>query len=118
MSVEEIKISILESVGGSAAVSSEDGDLLFDKISNALNNKIVVMLDFNNLELITSTFLNASIGQLYSEFDSDYLNAHLKLINISEDDLALLKKVIQRAKEYFKNKEEIEKSIENTFENA
>jgi len=110
--MQEITINVFEKIGSTAAVSSEDGALLFKLISKALKNEAKVILDFNNVELITSTFLNAAIGQLYSSFESPFLRGHLSVKTMAEDDLVLLKKVVDRAKEYFENKELIEKGIE------
>jgi hypothetical protein len=114
--MKEIKISIFEHIGSSAAVSSEDGELLFERIIKALENDVRVILDFNNIELITSTFLNAAIGQLYSKYDSPFLRNHLKVNNLSNEDLNLLKKVVDRAKDYFKDKERMEKNISKVLD--
>ncbi len=102
--MNDIRINIFEQIGGSAAVSTEDGESLYKRIVKALEQKARVILDFNNIELLTSTFLNSAIGQLYSRFKSPYLKAHLKLENLKKEDLELLKKVVERAKEYFKDK--------------
>jgi hypothetical protein len=109
--MKEITINIFEKLGSTAAVSSEDGEQLFVLIMKALNNNILIILDFNNIELITSTFLNAAIGQLYNKFDSKFLRKHLQVENMDNDDLLLLKKVVDRAKEYFKNKKIVEDGI-------
>lgn len=114
--MKEIKINIFEQIGSTAAVSSEDGELLFERISKGMENNVRVILDFNNIELITSTFLNAAIGQLYSGYDSPFLRNHLKVENLAKEDLELLKKVVERAKEYFKDKEKMEKNIKEALE--
>jgi len=114
--MKEIRISIFEQIGSTAAVSSEDGELLFERILMGIVNNVKVILDFNNIELITSTFFNAAIGQLYSKYDSPFLRAHLKVENAAKEDLELLKKVVERAKEYFKNKEQMEKNIKEALE--
>lgn len=114
--MKEVKIGIFEQIGGNAAVSSEDGGLLFERILMGVENDLRVILNFNNIELITSTFLNAAIGQLYSKYDSVFLREHLKVENLSREDLELLKKVVERAKEYFKNKEQMEKNIREVLE--
>jgi len=114
--MKEIKINIFEQIGSNAAVSSEDGELLFERILRGIENGVRVILDFNNIELITSTFLNAATGQLYSRYDGPFLRDHLKVENLSREDLELLKKVVERAKEYFKNKEKMEKNIKEVME--
>lgn len=113
--MKEIKITIFEQIGSNAAVSSEDGELLFEKIVKGVENDVRMILDFNNIELITSTFLNAAIGQLYSRYDSPYLRDHLKVENLPQEDLELLKKVVERAKEYFKDKEQMEANIKEAL---
>ena len=109
--MKEITINIFEKLGSTAAVASEDGEQLFALIMKALNNNVLLILDFNNIELITSTFLNAAIGQLYNKFNSQFLREHLKVVNMDNDDLILLKKVVDRAKEYFENKKNVEHGI-------
>ncbi len=114
--MKEIKVNIFEQIGSSAAVSSEDGEILYKRIMKGLTEKdIIIKLDFANIELITSTFLNAAIGQLYSQFDSPFLRERLKVDNLSKEDLELLKKVVERAKEYFKNKAKMDASIKEAL---
>jgi hypothetical protein len=113
--VKEIRISIFEQIGSNAAVSSEDGELLHERILKGLESDVKVILDFINIELITSTFLNAAIGQLYSKFDNPFLRDRLKVENLAKEDLDLLKKVVERAKEYFKDKEKMERKIKEVL---
>jgi len=113
--MKEVKISIFEQIGSNAAVSSEDGDLLYEKIEKGLKSEVRVILDFNNIELITTTFLNAAIGQLYNKYDSPFLREHMRVENLAKEDLELLKKVVERAKEYFKDKERLEENIKEVL---
>lgn len=114
--MKEIKLNIFEQIGSTAAVSSEDGNLLHSRIVKGLTEKDVqVILDFTNIELITSTFLNAAIGQLYNEYDSPFLRERLKVENMAGEDLELLKKVVERAKEYFKDKAKMDASIKEAL---
>jgi hypothetical protein len=109
--MKEVTINIYEKLGSTAAVSSEDGQQLYTLIMKALNNNVLLNLDFNNIELITPTFINAAIGQLYNTFESQFLRKHLRVEKMENDDLVLLKKVVDRAKEYFKNKKTVEDGI-------
>jgi hypothetical protein len=110
----EEKINIYGLIGGPSAVATEDGEKLFSRLLNVLTHNAVVILDFQNIDALTSTFLNAAVGQLYNKFDSPFLQTHLKVINISQEDMELLKRVVERAKQYFKDK----KSIENPLRDA
>lgn len=101
--MKEIRISIFEQAGNSAAVSAEDGELLYKRIQRGLQAKDVkIILDFTNISLITTVFLDISIGQLYGIYKSLFLKERLKVENMTKEDLELLKKVINRAKVYFK----------------
>jgi len=114
--MEQKTINIFDFVGSKAAVSTEDGDGLFKKISAFLEKGFGVVLNFINIETLTSTFLNAAIGQLYSKFDSPFLKENLKVDNLCSEDRELMIKVIDRAKEYFKDKENVEKDIREAFD--
>jgi len=109
-------IHIFDVIGGRAAVSTEDGDRLFETLNAFLGKEFEVILDFAKIETLTSTFLNAAIGQLYSQFDSPFLRQHLKVHNLQPEDRELMIKIIERAKEYFKDKENLEKDIREALE--
>jgi hypothetical protein len=114
--IKEIKINLFEAIGSSAAISSDDGEMVFKRIDSAIKNKVHVLVDFQNIELIVSTFLNASIGQLYGTYNSLIIRKYLKVINLNNDDLGTLKLVIKRAQEYFANKRDFETSINNSLQ--
>jgi len=114
--MERKTINIFDVVGGKAAVSTEDGDRLFETIIAFLEKDFEVALDFANIETLTSTFLNAAIGQLYSKYDSPFLREHLRVNNLAPEDRDLMLKIIERAKEYFKDKENLEKDIREAFD--
>lgn len=113
--MNNIRVNIFELISSHAAVSTDDGDKLYERINKILQSKNKAVLDFNNIELITSTFLNSSIGKLYGYYESSFIKDHLSIENLSDDDILLLKKVIDRAKEYFFEKEKVEKGIRETF---
>lgn len=111
MTIDNYIIRIYDDVGGDSAISVDDGDLLFKKIDNALQNNLTVVLDFQNINLIITAFLNAAIGQLYSKYTSEQLNEKLKLENIKPEDVYLFKKVIETAKDYFADPEGFENTV-------
>ncbi|MCK4663680.1 MAG: STAS-like domain-containing protein [Bacteroidales bacterium] len=102
--MNEVNINIFQAVGSDVAVSSEKGNEIFVQIDKALQNNVIVNLDFSNIKILTTAFLNAAIGQLYSKYKSETLKKSLRLFNISDSDKLLLKKVTDRAKEYFADK--------------
>lgn len=111
MEIEKYVIRVYDEVGGDSAISVNDGDDLFNKIDKAIEQGLIVILDFQNINFIITAFLNAAIGQLYSKYDSNQLNEKLELINVKPEDVYLFKKVIERAKEYFANPEDFENNL-------
>lgn len=111
MKTDKITIRLFDEVGGDAAISVNDGDAVFQKIDMAISHQIPVVLDFQNINLIITAFLNACIGQLYSKYTSEQLTKYLTLENIKPENNYLFNKVIKRAKEYFSNPSDFDKSV-------
>lgn len=115
MKTDKITIRIYDEVSGDAAISVTDGDAIFKKIDAAISNELIVVLDFQNVNLIITAFLNACIGQLYSKYSSEQLNRHLKLENIRPEDKHLFNKAIKIAKEYFADSTSFDISANEVF---
>ena len=114
---EEIRISIFEVVGSPLCVASGDGQKVYDRLDAALKSNRIVALSFYNVTTLTSAFLNAAIGQLYGTFSEEQIRAQLRVKDMEQDDLALLKRVVDNAKLYFKDKEEYDQAVEEAQEN-
>lgn len=97
------KIIIKQVTGNSLAVSAFDGDKVFSQIINSFNKNENVELDFSEIDLTITAFLNSSIGKLYSLYPSEKIRSSLKISNLKQDEIQLLKLVIDRAKERFNN---------------
>jgi hypothetical protein len=104
--IEDIRLT--EIVGSDLCIASEDGQKVHDAIKKALQEEKKIRISFKNVDDLTSAFLNSAIGQLYGEFSEDDLKDSLAVSDVSHEDLLLLKRVIQRAKEFFKDKERFE----------
>lgn len=105
-------IVIKDVIDSELAVSTENGIKVFELVDSYLKHKEKVQLDFSGITIMITAFLNAAIGSLYSnkEYTGDFLNEYLVLENVEKDDRILFRDVIQRAKEYFANKESFEKN--------
>jgi len=97
-------VKVVELINSDTAVSAESGNVVFKQIDSFLKSGSDVKIDFEGILLLTTAFLNAAIGQLYKDFSSEELNAHLKLENVAPEDKPLFKMVIERSKSYFKDK--------------
>ncbi|CZG78835.1 STAS-like domain-containing protein [Legionella pneumophila serogroup 1] len=114
---KKLTISVFEIVGSSLCVASSDGQKVFDRLAAALNDNREVMLSFRNVTILTSAFLNAAIGQLYGTLTEEKIRSLLSVEDMQSDDIALLKRVIDTAKQYFADPNKFEKAIHDVLEN-
>jgi len=109
-------VNIREIIGSDSALTPSSGELIYKVLEREISSKNPVKLDFSGIEIITSAFLNSAVGRLYSKYSSTQLNDLLFIINISNDDLQLLKKVIERAKEYFTDQKSFNERLDRNLE--
>jgi len=107
-----VKISLYAIVGDSFCVAAEDGDKVFERIKIVLEKNRKVTLSFQNIELLTSAFLNCAVGRLYGTFDESLIKQSLSLEHISNENKLLLKRVVDTAKIYYKDPERLNRSID------
>jgi hypothetical protein len=93
-------INIKEIVQGSKAISSDDGDIVFNKVKELIMRGSDVGLDFEGIELVTTAFLNSSIGQLSILFPAEEIDKRIALLHSEEDIKVLIQTVKLRAIEY------------------
>lgn len=109
--MNEITINVFNTVGNSFCVDAEDGQKVYALLQKALNEGKKVIISFQNVEMLTSAFLNTAVGQVYRDFNEEIIKSSLKAEYLSSEDMALLKRVIDTAKLYYKDPERMEKSI-------
>jgi hypothetical protein len=107
---DQVEVSLFNIVGSGVCTASEDGQKVYDVTSSALRSGKSVCLSFDKVEDLTSAFLNSAVGKLYGEFSEEEIKSKLSVSNASPDDIALLKRVINRAKEFFKDPERFRKA--------
>ena len=107
---QPLTIRVNEVVGSELCIASDDGQKVHDRLAEALRAGRNVCLSFLNVDSLTSAFLNAAVGQLYAEFSEDEVRSKLSVSEMGEDDLALLKRVVETAKAYFQNPREFEEA--------
>ena len=108
---EQVCLRAVDIVGSQFCVASDDGQKVHDAIAPALRAGKRVVLSFEGVTDVTSAFLNAAIGQLYSEFSEQEIKAGLSVSQASNDDLYILKRVVDRAKEFFKEPSRFEQAV-------
>jgi hypothetical protein len=113
-----VELRIVDIAGTTSCVASEDGEKVHHAIVEALRRGEVVRLSFAGVEDLTSAFLNAAVGQLYNgEFTEQYIRAHIAPPkDASQDDLFLLKRVVERAKDFFRNPDGYKEAVKAAME--
>jgi hypothetical protein len=111
--MEVMTLIVKDIISVDIAVSSDNGSLVYQKIVESIDSGKEVYLDFSGITMMTTAFLNAAIGQLYSIYTGEQLNKILKLVNVADDDKILFKKVVDRAKQYFASKKDFDDSADN-----
>ena len=114
---EGIRISLFEIVGSPLCVASSDGQKVYDCLLAAFEKGRAVALSFHNVTALTAAFLNAAIGQLYGTFSEEQIRDLLKVEDVEQDDLALLKRVVDNAKLYFKDPRRFNQAVREASKN-
>ncbi len=110
--MENITIKIVNTIGDVYGVEAEDGQKVFELIAKAFQDKKKVTLSFQNIEMLTTAFLNTAVGQLYKDLQEDYIRENLRVADISESGKVALKRVVDTAKLYYKDPEALKRSID------
>ncbi len=114
--MENIIINIVNTIGDVYGVEAEDGQKVFELIVKSFKDEKRVTLSFQNIEILTTAFLNTAVGQLYKDFTEDYIREKLTVSDISESGKVALKRVVDTAKLYYRDPEALKRSIQEIIE--
>lgn len=114
--MENTTINIVNTIGDIYGVEAEEGQKVFKLIVRAFEDKKKVILSFQNIEMLTTAFLNTAVGQLYKDFSEEYIRENLKVSDITAAGAIALKRVVETAKLYFKDPEALKRSIDEITE--
>ncbi len=92
---------IVQKIVGDIGVTLEDGQQLYELIFPCLLQNRAVELDFSEMNIIASPFLNAAIGRLFQEFSPEKLQYLLSFSNLNPVGEAVLTQVIEDAPRYY-----------------
>jgi hypothetical protein len=98
-----------------SGITPEEGIPVFETIVQAFKEGCNVTLDFSDVTMLTTAFLNVVIGDLYEDYTSEDLKNRLALVNYSASTAARIKKVTDNAKLFYKDKEAYSKDVEEAL---
>ncbi len=113
MEKKTITINVFNIIGDKTAMEADHGQKIFMLIDKALKEGLIINISFQNIELITTAFLNTAIGQLYRDYDENFIKEHLRISNITNSGAIRLKRVIETAKLFYKDPQALEQSIKD-----
>ncbi|MBR1543798.1 MAG: STAS-like domain-containing protein [Muribaculaceae bacterium] len=96
-------------------VTPDEAQPIYEKVADNLRMGKIVELDFENIELATTAFLNVLIGALYKDYTTEQLKDRLVLKHISSDMATRIKKVTDNAKLFYSNKQQFEEILDDVI---
>lgn len=115
--MQQITLHIVGLIGDAYGTEASDGQKIFELISRAFTEGKQVNLSFQNLEMVTTSFLNTAVGQLYRDYPESFIRENLKVTHISEAGKVALKRVVDTAKIFYMDPEALGRSILEIVEN-
>lgn len=73
---------LVQNVAGSQCGTDAEGTLLKEQLLPLLKSGEDVELDFSGVELASSTFFNASIGQAFEQLGEKHVRHHVSFSNL------------------------------------
>lgn len=109
--MSDVQIQVYNLIGSEYCTDIEDGQELYNYIYRVLSISKSIEVSFKNIEIITPSFLEVSIGQLYKYFTEDDIKSLMNISDISDTDKLLISRAIDTTKEFYKNPEILNSSI-------
>lgn len=90
-------------LSGEHAITTSDGEKLFEVVQAELKRLGKAELDFVGIRVYASPFFNASIGRLLKAYPASDLMKMLSLANLSSVGATVLARVVENAEQYYRN---------------
>lgn len=72
------KLIVKKVIKSTSASTPNKAKSLLNTLRNAVDSKRTTLVDFSGLNIITTAFLNNSIGKLYALYDASELDKYIK----------------------------------------
>jgi hypothetical protein len=93
-------ITVFEIVG-EFAVAADDGQKLYELITDLLSGHEHIDLEFNRVRVVATPFFNAAIGRLLKHVSPEDLYKRVSFKHLSSVGQQVLAKVVENAKQYY-----------------
>lgn len=99
-----MKLVVADHLKTKECLLSCDGAAIRLAVKRGLQADDKVVLSFEGVTDVTSVFLNTAIGRFYGNYSWDFLKDNLSVENMKPEDMALLKRVVDNAKCFFRKR--------------
>lgn len=106
-------VDIYNIVGSENCIEADEGQKVFNVIKKALDSGKQISISFQNIDILTTAFLNTAIGQMYRDYEEDFVKRNVSVVNIKPNDITKLKRVNSTAKAFYKNPEAMRQRIKD-----
>lgn len=102
--MRDIIINIFTLIGTKSADEDRKGKIVFDEIiKKTQDNDLRVVLDFEQIELVNTAFLNNAVGELLDKSKYNIEKNNVRIMNMKPAMIDLLKETLIVAKERYKD---------------
>lgn len=98
---DRVIIKVADIIGDTFCITHDDGQKIFEKLVSLLKEGKHVTISFERVRIIVCSFLNVAIGQLYGTFTEEQIRKQLQILDLVNDNLEILKRVVDNAKRYY-----------------
>ncbi len=113
--MEPLVINITQHIKLNKGITPDEAEPILNMEKEAFNKGQKVILDFSNVEMLTTAFLNVVIGNLYEGYTSDQLKNLLSFRNYDIPTSARIAKVIENAKAFYNDNQSYTKIVEEVL---
>lgn len=97
---EEI-LNVKKLVGGESAFAPDYAEQIYSKAEDSIRNKKKITIDFSEINVCPTAFLNIAIGRLFANFSLEQIKEFV-VLKIPENQTSKFSLVVSVAKEKFK----------------
>ncbi|MDE6794320.1 MAG: STAS-like domain-containing protein [Muribaculaceae bacterium] len=109
------RIIVADKVSFRQGITPEEGEPIRAEILHTINEGESIVLDFSDIGLITTAFLNVVIGTLYKDFSSERLKSLLFFENVSPEIARRIKRVTNNAKLFYANPKQFQENVDSVI---
>lgn len=113
-----VSIKLNDYITCKKGVTPDEGEPIYSQIISSFKEGDNVILDFGDVEMMTTAFLNVVIGNLYKDYTSEQLKSMLSFANLTESIAVRIKRVTDNAKLFYSNEEKFNQEIEEAIDGS